>query len=167
MKSKYYSTIVILRKMALMQRRLVLPFKLVRSGFYRQPSYYPEMQRKSSMRIFMELLCHVFRYGAIEWHYFSYGFDIKGYRIQNEYMDDAEFMWQNNMLNMIQTDWDYTCLLRDKSLFAELLTMWGYQTPRVLAQINGEEEACAFVDGLRGGGVFLQDTKWRMWQRCI
>lgn len=156
MKSKYYSTIVILRKMALMQRRLVLPFKLIRSGFFKQPSYYPEMNRKSKIRIFIELLFHIFRYGAIEWHYFSYGFDIKGYRKQNEYMDDAEFMWQNNMLNMIQSNWDYTCLLRDKNLFAELLTMWGYQTPRVLVQISGEEETCAFLGSLRRGGYFCK-----------
>lgn len=166
MKSKYYSTIVILRKMALMQRRLVLPFKLIRSGFFKQPSYYPEMNRKSKIRIFIELLFHIFRYGAIEWHYFSYGFDIKGYRKQNEYMDDAEFMWQNNMLNMIQSNWDYTCILRDKNLFAELLTMWEYQTPRVLAQISSEEEVRAFLGSLRRG-VFLQDIKWRMRKRYI
>ena len=167
MNSKYYKSIVVLRKMALMQRRLVLPFKLIRSGFFKQPSYYPEMNRKSKIRIFIELLFHIFRYGAIEWHYFSYGFDIKGYRKQEWYMDDAEFMWQNNMLNMIQSDWDYTCLLRDKNLFAQLLTMWGYQTPCVLTQISSEEEAGVFVNGLRRGGVFLQDTKWRMRQRCI
>lgn len=153
MNSKYYKSIVVLRKMALMQRRLVLPFKLIRSGFFKQPSYYPEMNRKSKIRIFIELLFHIFRYGAIEWHYFSYGFDIKGYRKQEWYMDDAEFMWQNNMLNMIQSDWDYTCLLRDKNLFAQLLTMWGYQTPCVLTQISSEEEAGVFVNGLRRGGI--------------
>lgn len=140
----------------MMQRRFVLPFKLVRSRFYKQPSYFPEMNRKSKISIFMELLFHIFRYGAIEWHYFSYGFDIKSFRKQNEYMDDADFMWQNNMLNMIQTDWDYTCLLRDKSLFAQILTLWGYQTPHVLAQINNKEDADIFMNSIRGGGYFCK-----------
>lgn len=156
MKSRYYKSIVALRKVAMMKRRIILPFELVRSGFYKQPSYYPEMERKSKLRISMELLFHIFHYGAIEWHYFSYGFDIRGYRKQNEYMDDADFMWQNNMLNMIQADWDYTCLLRDKSLFAQILTMWGYQTPHVLAQINSEWDANDFVSNIRRGGYFCK-----------
>lgn len=60
MNSKYYKSIVVLRKIAMMQRRFVLPFKLVRSRFYKQPSYFPEMNRKSKISIFMELLFHIF-----------------------------------------------------------------------------------------------------------
>ena len=56
MNSKYYPLIKFARQAALMKRRFTLPFKLVKIGFYKNPSYYPELQRKSTFRIFAEQL---------------------------------------------------------------------------------------------------------------
>ena len=92
MNSKYYPLIKLARQAALMKRRFTLPFKLVSSGFAKSESYYPELPQKSRFRIFMELLGHVFKYGSIEWHYFSYGFDIKGLRDKSDYLDDNWFL---------------------------------------------------------------------------
>ena len=157
MNSKYYPLIKLARQAALMKRRFTLPFRLIKSGFYKNPSYYPERTRKSTFRIFAEQLMHIFRYGAIEWHYFTYGFDIKGFRNRKDYMDDADFMWQNNMLNMVQVDLDYTCILRDKTLFGEILTMWGYNTPHTIAEIYSEKDAIKFLGTIqKGGGWFCK-----------
>lgn len=95
-------------------------------------------------------MAHIFRFGSIEWHYFSYGFDVKRFRNQREYMDEAGFIWQNNMLNMVQVDIDYTCILRDKTLFAEVLSMWGYNVPYSLASIQNNADAIEFVNGWKG-----------------
>lgn len=155
MNSKYYPLIKIARHAALMKRRFVLPLKLVKSGFARSESYYPELPRKNRFRIFMELLGHIVKYGSIEWHYFSYGFDIRNFRNRRDYMDDAEFMWQNNVLNMVLVDLDYTCILRDKTLFGEILTMWGYNTPHTIAKIYGEDDAVRFIDSIQVGGSWF------------
>ena len=157
MNSKYYPLIKLARQASLMKRRFTLPFSLVRSGFAKSDSYYPELPQKSRFRIFRELLGHIIKYGSIEWHYFTYGFDIKGFRNRNDYMDDAEFMWQNNMLNLVQVDLDYTCILRDKTLFGEMLKMWGYNTPHIIAKIYCEQDAMDFVETTHcGGGWFCK-----------
>ena len=77
MNAKYYPLIKFARQASLMKRRFTLPIQLLTSGFIRSESYYPEMPHKSRFRIAMELLGHIMKYGNIEWHYFSYGLDIK------------------------------------------------------------------------------------------
>lgn len=166
MNSKYYKPIAFLRQCSLMKRRVALPFILLKSGFWKSESYYPELQQKSRFRIFCELLGHIFKYGSIEYHYFSYGFDIKGFRNQNEYIDDNWFLWKANMLNTVLPKWDYTCILRDKALFAEMLTLWGFKTPQIVCnsknallqmidnQVFSVEVFCKPYDGQCGGGIF-------------
>lgn len=169
MNAKYYPLIKLSRQAAVMKRRITLPFKLLSSGFVRSESYYPELPHKSRLRIALELLGHIMRYGNIERYYFSYGFDVKGLRNHNDYLDDNWFLWKCAMLNTVLTDYDYTCILRDKALFATLLTEWGFNTPRTIAAVKTKEEAeriaerlldvkgayfCKPLDGQCGGGVF-------------
>ncbi len=145
MNAKYYKTIVFLRECSLMKRRITLPFKLVSSGFVRSESYFPEFPRKSRSRIFLELLGHILKYGTIEWHYFSYGFDVIGLRNQAEYLDDGWFLWKSSMLNTVLPDRDKTCILRDKQLFSDLLSTWGFDSPRIIGQLDGSPKDNALL----------------------
>ena len=169
MNAKYYPLIKLARQVSLMKRRFTLPFKLLSSGFVRSESYYPEQQHKSKLRIALELLGHIMKYGNIEWHYFSYGFDVKGLRDKKDYLDDGWFLWKCAMLNTVLVEHDYTCILRDKDLFATLLTDWGFETPHTVACVRSANDIdaavekvfsnkgaffCKPLDGQCGGGVF-------------
>ena len=173
MNAKYYPLIKLGRWASLMKRRLTLPVKLFTSGFLRSESYYPELPQKSKFRMALDQLGHIWRYGNIERYYFSYGLDIKDFRDKNDYLDDGWFLWKCAMLNTVLTDHDYTCILRDKELFATLLTEWGFETPHTVACVRTPEEAatvtemlferggcffCKPLDGQCGGGVFRLDT---------
>ncbi len=138
MNAKYYPLIKLSRQAAVMKRRFTLPFKLLSSGFIRSESYYPEMPHKSRFRIAMELLGHIMRYGSIEWHYFSYGFDIKGLRDKNEYLDDNWFLWKSSMLNTVLPERDISCILRDKRLFSDFLSIWGFESPKIIGELHGQ-----------------------------
>ena len=173
MNAKYYPLIKLGRWASLMKRRVTQPAKLFTSGFLRSESYYPELPQKSKFRMAMDQLGHIWRYGSIERYYFSYGLDIKGLRDKNDYLDDGWFLWKCAMLNTVLTDHDYTCILRDKDLFATLLTEWSFETPHTVACVRTPEEAdsvtkmlfeqggtffCKPLDGQCGGGVFRVDT---------
>lgn len=145
MNAKYYNTIVFLRECSLLKRRFSLPFKLIASGFVNSESYFPELPQKSRARIIVELLGHVLKYGSIEWHYFSYGFDIKGLRNQNDYLDDSWFLWKSSMLNTVLPEKDKTCILRDKQLFSDLLSVWGFDSPRIIGRLEGDEMDVALL----------------------
>lgn len=158
MNSKYYKAIVLLRKLSLMKKRIVLPFKLISSGFVKSESYFPEFPGKSRARIFMELLAHILKYGSIEWHYFSYGFDIKGLRNKNDYLDDGWFLWKSSMLNTVLPGRDKTCILRDKQLFSELLSVWGFDSPRIIGHLDGSASDASFLTRMfsTDGDYFLK-----------
>ena len=158
MNSKYYPVIKLCREASLMKRRVTLPIKLLKSGFWRSESYFPELpDHKSRFRIFCELLRHIVKYGSIEYHYFSYGLDVKGLRNERDYLDDNWFLWKANILNTVLPKWDYTCILRDKALFAEMLSLWGFKTPQVAFDVKrcGIDEIVDSIFANRGG-VFLQ-----------
>ena len=173
MNAKYYPLIQLGRQAALMKRRLTQPFKLLTSSFLNTESYFPELPQKSKFRMAIDQLGHIWKYGNIERYYFPYGLDIKGFRDKDDYLDDSWFLWKCSMLNTVLTDHDYTCILRDKELFATLLTDWGFETPHTIASVRTPEEAatvtemlftrggvffCKPLDGQCGGGVFRLDT---------
>lgn len=169
MNAKYYPIIKFCRQAALLKRCLTLPVKLFTSGFIKSESYYPEMHQKSKFRIAMDLLGHIMKFGSLERYYFSYGLDIKGFRDKDDYLDDNWFLWKCAMLNTVLSDHDYTCILRDKDLFATLLTEWGFNTPHTIACVKSKDDAdvvaeqlfaepgnyfCKPLDGQCGGGIF-------------
>ena len=173
MNAKYYSLIKFGRWASLMKRRITLPVKLFTSGILCSESYFPELPQKSKFRMAMDQLGHIWKYGNIERYYFPYGLDIKGFRDKDDYLDDSWFLWKCAMLNTVLTDHDYTCILRDKELFATLLTEWSFETPHTVACVRTPEEAkavtvmlferggiffCKPLDGQCGGGVFRLDT---------
>ena len=173
MNAKYYPLIKLGRVASLMKRRFTLPVKLFTSGILHSESYYPELPQKSKFRMALDQLGHIWEYGSIERYYFPYGLDIKGFRDKDDYLDDSWFLWKCAMLNTILTDHDYTCILRDKELFATLLTEWGFETPHTVATVRTPDEAvsvtdmlcsqggtyfCKPLDGQCGGGVFRLDT---------
>lgn len=173
MNAKYYPLIKLGRWASLMKRRFTQPVKLFTSGFLRSESYYPELPQKSKFRMALDQLGHIWKYGNIERYYFPYGLDIKDFRDKNDFLDDSWFLWKCAMLNTVLTDHDYTCILRDKELFATLLTEWGFETPHTVACVRTLEEAeavtkmlfkqggcyfCKPLDGQCGGGVFKVDT---------
>ena len=173
MNAKYYPLIKLGRWASLMKRRFTLPVKLFTSGILRSESYYPEMPQKSKFRMALDQLEHIWKYGNIERYYFPYGLDIRGFRDKDDYLDDSWFLWKCAMLNTVLTDHDYTCILRDKELFATLLTEWSFETPHTVACVRtpGEAKAvtnmlferggsffCKPLDGQCGGGVFRLDT---------
>lgn len=158
MNSKYYPIIKLCHEASVMKRRVTLPIRLVKSGFWRSDSYFPEMPgHKSRFRIFCELLWHIMKYGSIEYHYFSYGFDIKGLRNQDDYLDD-NWLWASSMINTVLSRWDYTCILRDKALFSEMLTLWGFKTPHVVFDINKGSDIDEVVNSIfaNRGGYFCK-----------
>ncbi len=169
MNAKYYPLIKLARQAAVMKRRFTQPVKLLTSGFLNSESYFPELPRKSRFRMAMDQLGHIWKYGNIERYYFSYGLDIKGFRDKNDYLDDNWFLWKCAMLNTVLVDHDYTCILRDKDLFATLLTDWGFKTPHTIACVRNAQEApeaveqllsnpgdyfCKPLDGQCGGGTY-------------
>lgn len=158
MNAKYYPIIKLARQAAIMKRRFTQPIKLFTSGFLNSESYYPELPQKSKIRMALDQLGHIWKYGNIERHYFSYGLDIKGFRNKNDYLDDGWFLWKCAVLNTCLTDHDYTCILRDKELFATLLTEWGYETPHVVACIRTPEQTKAQLNEVfsRGGRFFCK-----------
>lgn len=173
MNDKYYPLIKLGRWASLMKRRFTQPVKLFTSGFLHSESYYPEFPQKSKFQMALDQLGHIWKYGNIERYYFPYGLDIKGFRDKNDYLDDSWFLWKCAMLNTVLTDHDYTCILRDKELFATLLKEWGFETPKTVACVRTPEEAatvtdmlfnnggsffCKPLDGQCGGGVFSLDT---------
>jgi len=173
MNAKYYPLIKLGRWASLMKRRFTLPVKLFTSGILRSESYYPELPQKNKFRMALDQLGHIWKYGSIERYYFPYGLDIKGFRDKDDYLDDSWFLWKCAMLNTVLADHDYTCILRDKELFATLLTEWDFETPHTVATVRTPEEAasvtdmlysrggtyfCKPLDGQCGGGVFRLDT---------
>lgn len=111
-----------------------LPFN---KGLYSSESYFPELasQRKSRLRIFMDQCKHILRCSAPEKFYFLYGFDIKGLRNQEEYVDAFyEFSVTRDRLNKA-ADSPYI-VLRDKSLFGIVADAYGINTPHNLGIIQ-------------------------------
>lgn len=158
MNSKYYGALRILRKSSVMRRRFTLPIQLVKSKFWKSETYFPGKPRKSQFCIFCELLWHIIKNGSINWCYFAYGFDIKGFRNEKDYVDESYYFWKSNMLNTVLPVFDYTCILRDKSLFSEVLTMWHYAAPHVIYDIQCKKDAESATDEMfrNGGGFFCK-----------
>ena len=96
----------------------------------------------------IELMRHAFRYGDIEWHYFSYGLDIKRFRHSKDFLDDSEFIWKSYVHNTVLADIDKTCILRDKELFGSVVGQLGFKTPRNSVVISSPDDISDFLNAL-------------------
>ncbi len=169
MNAKYYKMCVFLRRCSVMKRRITLPFQLLSSGFLQSESYFPELPRKGKVARFRELFQHIMEYGSIEWHYFSYGLDIKGLRDKVDYLDDNWFMWKSYMMNSVLAEQDKTCILRDKQLFSDCLSAWGFPSPEVLGHIDGSNESSSLLRQIleTPGDYFIKPTDGQCGQHVV
>lgn len=104
-------------------------------------SYYPEYSEKSkkSIRVFVEQLLSLFRYGAVNYSYFQYGFDIKGFRNQNDYVNNEVFFYRRNYIRDCVFNSYQTSILRDKLAFYTYLSILKFPTPAIVGVIrNGK-----------------------------
>jgi hypothetical protein len=100
-------------------------------------SYWPEAERKSKPRVLAGLLWWLIRHGEVNHFYYLYGLDRKDVR-RNDVMPYRAFRRRRDQLNMrvAGVPYSYVCVLRDKFLFAQLLTSVGIPTPKTLALLD-------------------------------
>ena len=142
-------------------------------------SYWPEEQRKSKARVFVELMWWLMRYGEINNYYYVYGLDRKQVR-RDDFLPYSVFRRIRNKRNLRTggAPYNYVCVLRDKFLFAQLLTSLGISTPRAYALLDRDSVTwlgrdatekleglttasptaidgfCKRLDGIQGEGAF-------------
>ncbi len=141
-------------------------------------SYWPEAPRKSKPRVLGELLWWLVRHGELNHFYYVFGLDRKDVR-RDDLMSYRAFRARRNRLNMRigRLPYNYVCVLRDKFLFAQLLTSIGAPTPKsfalfdrtsakwldrkettALAQVAESTQRydgfCKRIDGTQGQGAF-------------
>ena len=101
-----------------------------------QPSYYPEAPfHKKKLRVFLDQIRQIIKYGAPEQFYFMYGFDTKKNNEINEYMHLAPFMKIRNQENLSNKH-NASCILRNKIYFGMFAMYWGVRTGRNVGVIE-------------------------------
>ena len=100
-------------------------------------SYFPEYadKRKTKLRIWIDQFCNVIKYGDLNDFYYLYGFDIKGFRNEKEYVDYATFRARREEL-MHRINNPQVAILRDKFYFSIITEALGFRTPRTIAVIS-------------------------------
>lgn len=141
-------------------------------------SYWPEEPRKSKARIFSELAWWLLRHGEVNGYYYVYGMDRRDHP-RRDVLSYRSFRRIRNHANLQSTTakYNYVCLLRDKFIFAQLLSSLSIATPRAYALLDrdtvfwladGRAEPleslaslpqsvdgfCKKVDGIQGAGAF-------------
>ena len=113
-------------------KRLLTDKKIINGA-----SYFPEYadRRKSKTKIFFDQLKNVLKYGDLNDFYYLYGFDIKGLRDENEYVDYATFRTRREEL-MHRSSNPQVSILRDKFYFSIVAEALGFRTPRTIALIS-------------------------------
>lgn len=179
MSHKHLSTIYFAHYCSAAVRRIKETYKFIKSRDWKSGTYYPELPRKSSLRIICDQLKHIAKYGFMEENYFAYGFDVAGWRNQDEFLDERDYLWKCYLLNAVFPPYDYTCILRDKSLFADVLTAWNFATPHVICSVTNDEERenalcaicqpgayfCKPLDGVCGRGthkIVISETSYQL-----
>jgi hypothetical protein len=102
-------------------------------------SYFPEYadRRKSKSRIFWEQLKNVLKYGDVNDFYYLYGFDIKGLRNEQDYVDYARFRSRREEL-MHRSNNPQVAILRDKFFFSIVSEALGFRSPKTIAVISND-----------------------------
>ena len=101
-----------------------------------QPSYYPEASfHKKKLRVFLDQVRQIIKYGAPEQFYFMYGFDTKKKNEINEYMHLLPFMRIRNGENLTNQH-NATCILRNKIYFGMFADFWGIKTGRNIGVVD-------------------------------
>lgn len=103
-------------------------------------SYFPEYadRRKSKSRILRDQIKNIIRFGDVNDFYYLYGFDIKGLRDEQEYVDYATFRTRREELMHKSTN-PQVSMLRDKFFFSIVSNALGFRSPKTIAIINKDE----------------------------
>lgn len=106
-----------------------------------EKSFYPEKEHKSKFCVFCEFICHILKHGELDESYFVLGIDVKGVKY-DEYLSYEQYKRRRDRLNGIRRDCfddaeplNYSCILRDKSLFSIFGYYWGFPVVRDLAKV--------------------------------
>lgn len=129
--------------------KLLLEF-VVHYRKYKQSSYYPEAKLKSGLRQYADHLVHIIKYGEIDRFYYLYGFDVVDSCKAADYIDYRSFMKQRDRLN-IGSIHNYTCILRDKSLFATIAVAYGLPAVKELGVFSNTGSS---IENIRGGEIY-------------
>lgn len=100
-------------------------------------TYYPEYisHRKGNLQIFVEQVINIIRFSQYNRFYFLYGFDIKKFRNQREYVDYWVFRNKREKLNRKSPNVPIA-VLRDKFIFSCVANVLDINTPQNLAIIE-------------------------------
>lgn len=108
-----------------------------KNKFYSAESYYPEMKKKSSLTILCEQLAHVLKYAEINDFYFLFGFDIKNFRKQSDYLNCREFMILRDGQNSPKgKNYSSIGVLRDKFVFNVLMQNMGFNPSPIVGLLQ-------------------------------
>ncbi|MGO1369371.1 sugar-transfer associated ATP-grasp domain-containing protein [Senegalia sp. (in: firmicutes)] len=106
-------------------------------------SYYSIGERKDKKQIYIDNLKWLIKNKEINNSYFLYGLDKKDSKSQKYYMSYKEFRKKRDRLNH-NKNCNYTCILRDKFVFANYLKGLGFSTPKILAL--GNKDSIRWLD---------------------
>lgn len=126
--------------------RAVLCLLHYKSKYYGE-TYYPELQSKSKLQIFIDQLNHIIHYNYFNEYYYLYGLDVKKFRSEKDYLDYGVFMQRRDYLNNHPwgENFSYTGILHDKFYFSLFMKEMGFEIPETVALI-------------RDGQLFLFET---------
>lgn len=101
-----------------------LPFE---KDYFTGDSYFPEFidRRKSTLHNYWDQCVYIVKHGTPNSFYFLYGFDIKGLRERNQFVDYSLFMRRRNEMNYRITWTPPISVLRDKALFGIVAEAYG------------------------------------------
>lgn len=147
--------------------RKSLSLLLHKKELLQQDSYYPECPHKTWKAILWDQLRFLWRFGAVEPFYFTYGFDRKEMtydRICNEYIVPfSPFQKRINYLNFQNPRYDAfhgkmtgRVITGDKFYFNIFLERFGIPTPKILLYIK-DRELLYCAPGLKVSGVTLEE----------
>jgi len=125
-------------------------------------TYFPEVPRKSRIRIGSGYLWWLLRHGEINHFYYLYGFDRKEGVRHGDYFANREFYTLRDRTNRLGEtgfrDSNYAVLLKDKFVFGQYLQALGYPTQRIIALSDREsivwmdsKQIAVFSDLLQSG----------------
>jgi len=115
------------------------------SNNYKSKSYYPEAEKKASLKIFWELIVTAWKWGqgrSIEGNYFELGLDCKD-RDLRSYVFRAEFGRIKDALNSYS--FDYETIFNNKIVTNILFRSWNLPVPKLIGSIEKESGSLYFL----------------------
>lgn len=153
-----------------MKTVIKMPVRVLRiKKILQQPTYYPELERKSRREMWWDNFKWLLKYGELNTLYTGYGLDIKGFRNPDDFLSRPEFIRQRDAGVKIKrsfygNSFNEVVLIRDKYVFSAYMeaTVGPQAIPETIGLIDH-------------GEVFLHGTrKWVSFQefcrqdfRCV